>query len=84
MTLRLIILVSLLVLIRWGATAQTVNGRFSTSFYAWEKFDTVNVSKVVPRAFLTLQLDISHGNVSLQSFITGALSSVKKNCFRKR
>ncbi len=74
MTLRLIILTSLLMLSHWGATAQTVNGRFSTSFYAWEKFDTVNVSKVVPRAFQTLQLDISHGNVSLQSFITGAMN----------
>ena len=73
MTLRHIILVSLLMLTRGGAAAQTVNGRFSTSFYAWEKFATVNVSKVVPRAFQTLRLDISQEDVSLQSSITGAM-----------
>ncbi|MBI4549183.1 MAG: hypothetical protein HY707_14470 [Ignavibacteriae bacterium] len=51
--------------------AQLVTGRFSTSVYTFEKFDTVDVSKVFARGFQTLQLGISEGDVSLNTSLYG-------------
>jgi hypothetical protein len=54
--------------------AQHVSGRFSTSVYGLEKYDTVNVSSTVARGIQTLQLNIAQGNVSLQTYLSGAIS----------
>jgi hypothetical protein len=55
------------------ASAQVVSGRLSTSFYTWERYDTVDVSTVYLRAFQTVQLSAAQGDVSLHTYMTGAL-----------
>ncbi len=52
--------------------AQLVSGRFTTSFYTWQKFDTVGVSKTYLRAFQSVQLSASQGDFSLHTFLQGA------------
>lgn len=51
--------------------AQVVNGRLSSALYTWEKFDTVEVSKVLMRGLQTLQLSVTEGDVSLQTYLGG-------------
>jgi len=60
------------------ASGQLVNGRFVTSFYTFERFDTVGSSKTYLRAFQTVQLSASRGNVSLHTFLQGALNGADK------
>jgi hypothetical protein len=55
--------------------AQLVSGRMSTSVYGWEKYDTVNVSNTVARAIQTLQLSIVQGDVSFQTYLSGAIDA---------
>jgi hypothetical protein len=57
------------------ALSQLVTARFGTSFYAWDKFDTVGASKLITRGFQTLQLDVAEGDVSLHTYLTGAINS---------
>lgn len=52
--------------------AQTVNGRFGSSVYTWEKFDTVDVSKKILRGFQTVQLEVIQGGLSLQTYLIGS------------
>jgi hypothetical protein len=59
------------------ASSQNINGRFSTSLYAWEKFDTVDVSQIILRAYQTAQLDVSQDDFSLHTYFIGAGSSAK-------
>ena len=59
----------------YEASAQLVTGRLSTSLYSWEKFDTVNTSKVYVRGFQTVQLTAAQGDVSLQTYFTGAIAT---------
>jgi hypothetical protein len=49
------------------AHAQLVNGRFITSVYAFEKFDSVDASDTHVRGFQSAFLDISHGSFSLHA-----------------
>ncbi|MBI5476787.1 MAG: hypothetical protein HY964_08645 [Ignavibacteriales bacterium] len=63
-------------------SAQTVSGRFSTSFYTWEKFDTVDQSNIVTRLFQNFQLDASYKQVSFHTFLnsaTGSATSLSEN-----
>ncbi len=55
-----------------GAPAQLVTGRLATSFYGWEQFDTVGVSHQRIRAFQNIQLSMTQGDVSVNTFIQGA------------
>lgn len=64
----------LILILPWNGASQLINARFSSSVYSWEKFDTVDVSKVIARGFQTLQFDISEGDVSLQSYLTGSMN----------
>jgi hypothetical protein len=67
-------LLSLLVLIAIGVTmtaAQLVTGRLATSFYAWERFDSVGTSQQTIRAFQAVQLSIAQGDVSLHTSLMG-------------
>jgi hypothetical protein len=57
------------------ALAQLVTGRLSTSVYTWEKFDTVGSSQRYLRGFQTVQLSATQGEVSLQTYFAGAISS---------
>jgi hypothetical protein len=58
-----------------GAQAQLVNGRFVTSLYTWQKFDTVNSSKTYLRGFQNVQLAVTEGDVSLNTFLQGAMNT---------
>jgi hypothetical protein len=49
------------------AVGQLINGRFITSVYTWEKFDTVNVSKKLARGFQSALVDITQGDFSLHT-----------------
>lgn len=55
------------------ALAQEVNGRFSTSFYSWEQYTSPSTSKVIARAFQTAQFDVTEGDVSFHTSLTGAM-----------
>ena len=59
-----------------GASAQFVNGRFVTSFYTWDSFDTVGVSNTYLRAFQSVQLSVSQGDVSVHTFLQGSMNAV--------
>lgn len=51
--------------------SQILNGRFSTSFYSFEKFDTIGASNLILRAFQTLQLDVTKDQYSFHSLLQG-------------
>ncbi len=55
--------------------AQLVSGRFVTSFYTWQKFDTVDVSKTYLRAYQTIQLSAAQGDFSLHTYLQGAMNA---------
>jgi hypothetical protein len=57
------------------ARAQLVTGRFVTSVYTWQKFDTVNTSKTYLRGFQNFQLTVAEGDVSFHTYLQGALNS---------
>jgi hypothetical protein len=57
------------------AAAQLVTGRFSTALYSWEKFDSTDGSTTYLRAFQNVQLNIAQGDVSLHTYLQGALNT---------
>ncbi len=61
-----------------AATAQLVNGRFTTSFYTFERFDTVGSSKTYVRAFQGVQLSATQGDFSLQTYMLGAVNGTSE------
>jgi len=65
-------LVSLLVICVSSAQAQVVNGRFVTSLYTWEQFDTVGVSRSYARGMQSFLLDVAQGSFSLHTHLQGA------------
>ncbi len=72
-------LLRLIVLVVFGVTmtaAQLVTGRLATSFYAWERFDTVGTSQQSVRAFQAVQLSIAQGDLSLHTSLMGATNVV--------
>jgi hypothetical protein len=68
-----IFLIALLFVIPEMLDAQLVTGRLSASVYGLEKYDSVNISNTVARGIQTLQLSISKGDVSLQTYLSGAM-----------
>lgn len=64
-----------LILAAGRAPAQLVSGRFVTSLYTWEKFDTVGVSNTYLRAFQTAQLTVAQGDLSLHTYLQGAVNA---------
>jgi hypothetical protein len=71
-------LILILVLLPGLGVSQVVNGRFVTSVYAWEQFDTVGVSANFVRGFQSAILDAGHENWSLHTHIQVA-SSLQKD-----
>ncbi|RCK77563.1 MAG: hypothetical protein IGBAC_1872 [Ignavibacteriae bacterium] len=67
---RIFILI-LMILFQEVSISQIVNGRFSTSVYSFEKFDTIGISSSYWRAFQTFQLDVTKERYSLHSLIQG-------------
>lgn len=49
--------------------AQNINGRFSSSLYSFERFDSLNSSQKQLRAYEMLNLNFNYKNVSLRTFL---------------
>ena len=73
---RLALLFLLIIVYVCGSDAQLVNGRFVTSFYTWNNFDTVGVSNTRLRAYQTVQFSAAQGDISLHTFLQGAMNAV--------
>ncbi|MHB1687963.1 MAG: hypothetical protein ACYCVH_11375 [Ignavibacteriaceae bacterium] len=58
---------------------QSINGRFSSSVYTFQRYDTTSSSYTYVRSYQMLNLNINQGNVSLRSYLDleDDLSSVK-------
>ncbi len=63
-----------IVLLALPAAAQEINGRFSTSLYGWEKFDTVGASGNVLLGMQNFQVDVNQGNFTLSTSVFGTAS----------
>jgi hypothetical protein len=70
-----IFLIAFLFVLPDALYAQLVSGRVSASVYGLEKYDTVNVSNTVARGIQTLQLNIAQGDISFQTYLTGAIDA---------
>jgi hypothetical protein len=75
--LRLILVLSLISLSSTGI-AQLINARFITSVYAWEQFDTVDVSRKYARGTQSLILDIAQSDFSIHTHLQGAAALQRK------
>lgn len=64
---RLILILFLAFLIPQFSFAQNINGRFSSSVYAFERFDTIGVSETNVRAYQMLNLNINKDKFSLKT-----------------
>ena len=64
---QIIFLLLLLLLVSRFAASQIINGRFSTAFYTFEKYDTVGESKTYLRGFQTAQFDVTQKNLSFHT-----------------
>lgn len=64
---KIIISIGFLCIFFISANAQNINGRFSSSVYSFERYDTVNSSSSYWRAFQMLSLNINQDNFSLRS-----------------
>ena len=49
--------------------SQNINGRFSSSLYAFQRFDTTDVSGKYLRSFQMLNLNVNEGHFSLRSYL---------------
>ncbi len=61
----------LLLLLVLPVRAQQVSGRFSTSVYGWEKFDTAGVSNNLLLGMQNFQVDVSHAGFTLSTSAYG-------------
>ncbi|HUI66333.1 MAG TPA: hypothetical protein VL126_15925 [Bacteroidota bacterium] len=60
------------------AHAQLVTGRLTTSFYTFDRFDTVGSSKTYLRAFQSVQLSATQGEISLHTYLQGAVNGTNQ------
>ena len=67
-------LLPLLILGAGSAPAQLASGRFTTSFYTFQRFDTVGTSRTYFRAFQSAQLSMAQGNFSVNTYLQGAVN----------
>lgn len=65
--------VALILLLPAASSAQSVSGRFSSSFYTWEKYDTVDQSDLITRLYQNVELNAGYGDVSFHTFMNGAI-----------
>jgi len=75
-TSRMISVALLALVLTTSLQAQIINGRFVTSFYTWEKFDTVGSSKTNLRAFQAAQVSVAQGDLSFHTYVLGAMNGV--------
>ena len=78
---RLVFLYGIIILFGISISAQSINGRFSSSLYSFQRYDTVNVSNTYAQTFQMLNLNINKGNYSLRTYMNfeGVLSKDIKN-----
>ncbi|WP_407931623.1 hypothetical protein, partial [Ignavibacterium album] len=62
-------LILFLVVISGLISAQNINGRFSSSLYSFERFDSADVSQNHLRAYQMLNLNLNYGDVSIRSYL---------------
>jgi hypothetical protein len=62
------LLILFLLLLTASAFSQNINGRFSSSLYAFERFDTVDIGNSHWRAFQLLSLNVNKDNFSLRTY----------------
>ncbi len=74
---RLLLFVALIILLPSVARPQLINGRLIGSFYTFEKFDTVGVSKKFVRGFQSALFDVSYADLSIHTHfqVAGNLQS---------
>lgn len=71
-------LLTLLILGAGSAPAQLVNGRFTTSFYTFERFDTVGSSATYLRAYQSVQLSVAQQDFSIHTYFQGAVNGTNQ------
>jgi len=71
-------LLILSVLAASGASAQLVSGRFTTSFYTFQRFDTVGSSKTYLRGFQSVQLAVAQQDFTFHAFLMGAMDGTNQ------
>jgi len=49
--------------------SQNINGRFSSSIYSFERFDTTDISNIYIRTYQTLTLNVNQDKFSLRSYL---------------
>ena len=63
----------LILLLFFGATAfisaQNINGRFSSSLYTFERYDSLNSSEQYLRAYEMLNLNLNYDKISVRSYL---------------
>lgn len=50
-------------------SAQNINGRFSSSLYTFERYDSLSSSEQYLRAYEMLNLNLNYGKVSVRSYL---------------
>ncbi|MFZ0455255.1 MAG: hypothetical protein WAM24_16045, partial [Ignavibacteriaceae bacterium] len=66
---RLVFLCGIIILFSISLSAQSINGRFSSSLYSFQRYDTINVSNTYAQTFQMLNLNINKGNYSLRTYM---------------
>jgi hypothetical protein len=61
----------ILLLCALPASAQQINGRFSTAVYGWEQFDTAGVSKSLVLGLQNIQVDVTQSGFTLSTSVYG-------------
>ena len=64
-----ILLIIFLLFLTFGAAAQNINGRISSSVYSFERFETEQISNTYYRAYQMLNLNINKDRFSLRTFM---------------
>ncbi|HMK38547.1 MAG TPA: hypothetical protein VK569_04345, partial [Bacteroidota bacterium] len=72
------LLMPLLLLVAPSTPAQLVNGRLTTSFYTFERFDTVGTSNTYLRAYQSVQLSVVQQDFSLNTYFQGAVNGTNE------
>jgi len=83
---KFIISICLIIILAGYLFPQNINGRFSSSVYSLERFDTTNISNNYLRAYELLNLNINQDKFSLRTYLDfeGDLSGDAKEVSRVR
>ncbi len=61
-----------------GAWAQSVSGRFMTTFYSYQQYDTTNTARMSLRGFEAMQLNFGSGDYQLHTYLLATNDFVTK------